>query len=223
MTTIVADATDESPDFIRRRTAAVLRFLVAAQRTTRGVTLQALADKHGTQRSNLSAYIRSGGQRRNIAYERLRRVLYELGVHSDFTLRGHFHRWDMGDDGELLDGLKWILAANRRVSTRVMPTAGRHEGFIAFIVVETAGDVVCLIRVRGKLFAAVCSAIGFVKDESVVDEGISDVIQSAWLTKRASASEVKVRRLLATGIAKSQKTVAISGCGISDEKQAAIS
>lgn len=216
MATKVTKATEEEPG-IRRQRAAILRFLVEAQRT-QGVTLQSLAVAHDTQRSNLSAYIRSEGQRRNIAFERLRNVLFAIGVHWDFTLRGQLHRWDIGESAELLAGLKLVLRTNRLVGVRVMPTAGSREAFIAFLVVETAGDAVCLIRVQKRLFARTWAFFGLSSEQPAVDEGLSDAVQSAWMTKDLSVAQSNVRKLLAMERPNDVNTGPEMGQAITEEK-----
>lgn len=195
MATKVTPRSDEDPNLASRR-AAVLRFLVAAQRG-RGVTLQSVANEHGTQRSNLSAYISSGGQRRCIALERLREALFSLGAHWDFTLRGRqFHRWDLGGDLRLVPGLAAILDANRVVRMRVLPTVGKWEAFVAFVAVEAEGEAICLIRAQEAVFADVCACFGFAPDQPVVEAPLSDAVQSAWLTRDPNDATTAVRKLL---------------------------
>jgi hypothetical protein len=200
----------EDPSLARRR-AAVLGLLFAAQRG-RGVTLQSVADDIGAWRSNLSAYISSHGQRRCIAFERLREALYSLGTHWDFTLRGRqFHRWDLGQDPQLLPGLEAILEANQATRVRVIPTAGNWEAFIAFVAIAAKGEAICLIRVQQPLFDAVCGCFGFTSNQPAADPALSDAVQSAWLTKSAGKAMTAVRKLLADdaySISKVEQTAA---------------
>ncbi len=192
MQTKVAAAAGEELSLARRR-AAVLKLLIAAQRD-RGVTLQSVASEVGTQRSNLSAYIGSHGERRCIALERLREALYALGAHWDFILRGRqYHRWDLGHDLQLVPGLQAILEANRVSRFRVMPTVGREEAFVA---IEAAGEAICLLRVQKTLFDAVCGCFGISPEQPVVEASVSDAVQSAWLAKEAPDAMAAVLGLL---------------------------
>lgn len=201
----VTARSDEDPTLASRR-AAVLRFLVTAQRG-RGVTLQFVANKHDMKRSNLSAYISSAGQRRGIALERLREVLFSLGAHWDFTLRGRqLHRWDVGQDPKLVAGLQVLFGANRVVRIRVLPTAGKWEAFVA---VEAEGEAICLIRVQQPIFHAVWACFGVASEPPVVEAPLSDAVQSAWLAKDTNDAMAGVRKLLtATPVPKKHKSTA---------------
>lgn len=181
MRTKVAPRETETTEF-RRRTAAVMRFLVESQRQTRGHTLQALAKAHGTQRSNLSAYIRSDGDRRNIKYERLRDILFRLGAHWDFTLRPLLHRWDVAFE-ETLEGMRWLAESNRVAKCQAFRVHDHSASSVAFLVIETKGGAACLIRVRQSFFGRACRLFGVRAPVKVADELACDAVQSAWLSE----------------------------------------
>lgn len=204
MTTKVASREAETPEF-RRRTAVVLQFLVDAQRQTRGHTLQSLALAHGTQRSNLSAYIRSAGERRNIKYERLRDILYRLGVHWDFTLRPQLHRWDVGFE-DTLEGLRWLAESNRAAKGLAFRTQDGSEAGVAFLLIETKGGAACLIRVRKSFFVRACRLFGIRAPGRVVDERACDAVQSTWLADDAECKQ-RIRELLSNTAAETGNAV----------------
>lgn len=193
MATKVTPRDDDDLELASRR-AALLKFLVGAQQ---GITLQSVAKEHGTQRSNLSAYISSCGQRRSIALERLRTILFSLGAHWDFTLRRErqFHRWDLGRNLKLVPGLEAILRANRATRVRIMPTTGHQEAFVVFVALEAGA--ICFIRVQQPILDAVFACFGFTSDQPVAEASLSDAVQSAWLTKDPDEAMEAVRKLLA--------------------------
>src|SRR3989344_4305268 len=83
--------------------AAWLGFLRKAKR----VTLQSIAETHGTHRGNLSAFISSKGTTRNDSMEKLRMVLFDLGLLNGGMLAPGLHRWDV--DEEMVDSLCVLL------------------------------------------------------------------------------------------------------------------
>ncbi|HHU4150108.1 TPA: hypothetical protein ACUB7F_001813 [Pseudomonas aeruginosa] len=83
--------------------AAWLGFLRKAKR----VTLQSIAETHGTHRGNLSAFISSKGTTRNVSMDKLRMVLFDLGLLDGGMLAPGLHRWEVDD--EMVDSLCELL------------------------------------------------------------------------------------------------------------------
>ncbi len=83
--------------------AAWLGFLRKAKR----VTLQSIAETHATHRGNLSAFISSKGTTRNVSMEKLRMVLFDLGLLDGGMLAPGLHRWEV--DEEMVDSLCELL------------------------------------------------------------------------------------------------------------------
>lgn len=195
MTTKVTARGEESPEF-RRRMAAVLHFLVDAQRDVRKHSLNSIAKEHGTQRSNLSAYIRTGGERRNIAFDRLRKILFALGVHWDFALKAQLHRWDVGLGEDAVEGLDLLAKANRVARAKVIPTLPNGDALVVFVAIETEAGAKCLLRVPQPLLASVCDAFDIGLPPLVAEARLSGAVQSAWMATDDRECEQQIRRLL---------------------------
>jgi len=107
--------------------AAWLGFLRKAKR----VTLQSIAETHGTHRGNLSAFISSKGTTRNVSMEKLRMVLFDLGLLDGGMLAPGLHRWDV--DEEMVDSL-CVLLNNSEFERGYVFRLG--NGLRAFAVVQ---------------------------------------------------------------------------------------
>jgi len=110
------------------------------------VTLQSLADTNGTQRSNLSVFVTSGGKTRNISYEKLDRILYSLGLVQDGTLTPRLHRWQI--DANMVPQMCSILIWNDFQSAMLMKLS---SGDGAFLVVKVAGNILVLAKIESAL------------------------------------------------------------------------
>ncbi|MDQ1090699.1 hypothetical protein QE400_000112 [Xanthomonas sacchari] len=191
MTTKVAN--DEAEIAVRRRMAAALGFVVATQRW-QGITLQKVAVEAETHRSNLSSFIRSYGSRRNISDVKLRAVLFALGLHWDLTLTRSLHRWDLGTDQRLIDGLRVLLDVMAHFSVRVITTAGCRESF--FLVIADGGAV-AILRAEGAVATEVAELLGAEEGVDESERTDSEVVQRIWLTQEVSVAEGMVRGLMA--------------------------
>src|SRR5690606_31806259 len=120
-----------------------LGFLRQARRPH--VTLQSLADTNGTQRSNLSAFVTSGGKTRNISYEKLDRILYSLGSVQDGTLTPGLHRWQIDANIVMVPQMCSILIGNDFQSALLMKLS---SGMEVFLVVKVAGNILVLVKIE---------------------------------------------------------------------------
>lgn len=192
MTTKVAH--DEAEIAVRRRMAAALGFVVGTQRW-QGISLQKVAVEAETHRSNLSSFIRSHGSRRNISDVKLRAVLFALGLHWDLTLTRSLHRWDLGTEQDLVDGLTVLLDVMGDFSVRVITTAGRRESFFLLIA---DGGAVAMLRAAGTVAAEVASLLGVGGRLDESERADSEAVQRVWLTQDVAVAEDMVRGLMAS-------------------------
>lgn len=158
--------------------AARLCFL----RRARQVTLQALAAVHGTQRSNLSSFITSGGQKRSVSCEKLDRVLFELGGVPDGALRPGLHRWRL--DADLVDGAVRELAGSGFERGLVLRLS---SGFGGFLVAAAAGQLVQVFATlepgcEEPLMGALGLLGGGLRAVDL-DRAGDSAVQSLWLTQ----------------------------------------
>lgn len=192
MTTKVAH--DEAEIEVRRRMAAALGFVVGTQRW-QGISLQKVAVEAETHRSNLSSFIRTNGSRRNISDVKLRAVLFALGLHWDLTLTRSLHRWDLGTEQDLVDGLAVLLDVMGDFSVRVITTAGRRESFFLLIA---DGGAVAMLRAAGTVVAEVADLLGVGGRLDESERADSEVVQRIWLTPDVAVAEEMVRGLMAS-------------------------
>lgn len=159
-------------------------------RQARHETLQRLADTNGTQRSNLSAFVTSGGKIRNISYEKLDRILYSLGLLQDATLTPGLHRWQI--DASMVTQMCAILTANDFQSALLMKLS---SGNGVFLVVKVAGNILVLANIETGALNEVKKGFEKVTDRMRVvtlDRAGDSSIQSFWMTE----DDVRVEKLL---------------------------
>ncbi len=166
--------------------AARLGFLRQACR----VTFQGMAETNGTQRSNLSAFVTSGGQTRNVAYEKLDRILFSLGVLPDGTLTPGLHRWQIKpnmarDAADILWQNDFEAAVSLQLST----------GADAYLVVRVAENILVFVGMEPDAVTPVMQGLEKKADlirQVRLDRAGDSSIQSLWMTKE----DVRVEKLL---------------------------
>jgi len=175
----------ELEDYARQ--ATWLGFL----REARKVTLQSLAVAHATQRSNLSAFVTSKGQTRNISPNKIRAVLFELGVLPDGMLTQGLHRWEA--DGAMVPAMCGLLALNQFDRCLIFDLGSKFafvvarvvDGILVFSQVEAKGESESSRDLVGMLKEGLC---GLADRVSVItlDRMGSAQMQTLWMSKDES-------------------------------------
>lgn len=145
-------------------------------RQARRVTLQTLADSNGTQRSNLSAFVTSGGKIRNVAYDKLDRILFTLGMLPDGTLTPILHRWHV--DPEVVSPMCEILKANE-YQTAVLMKLSSGAGYLA---VKVTGNILVFASLDAGTLEPVEMALAEKVQKITLDRSGDSSIQSMWMT-----------------------------------------
>lgn len=159
-------------------------------RLARHETLQRLADTNGTQRSNLSAFVTSGGKIRNISYEKLDRIIYSLGLLQDGTLTPGLHRWQV--DANMVPQMCAILLANDFQSALLMQLS---SGNGVFLVVKVTGNILVLANIETSALNEAKKGLEKMSDRLrgvTLDRAGDSSIQSFWMTE----DNVRVEKLL---------------------------
>ncbi len=163
-----------------------LGFLRQANR----ITLQSLADQHGTQRSNLSAFVTSGGQIRNIAYDKVDKILFDLGMLPDGTLTPNLHRWQV--EPEMVPLMTEILVANDFQAAALMLLS---SGSAAFLVVRVTGNILVFASLDVGSIDAAYEGLSTLADrvkKVTLDRSGDSAIQAMWMTE----DDVRIEKLL---------------------------
>jgi len=159
-------------------------------RQAKQVTLQSLADSVGTQRSNLSAFVTSGGRTRNVSYDKLDKALFILGMLPDGTLAPQLHRWLIGED--MVSSMCEILIANDFQSALLMRLS---SGNTVYLVVKITGNILVFVSMDASFSVVVSEGLGKLADrvrEVNLDRSGDSSIQSLWMT----SDDVRVEKLL---------------------------
>lgn len=114
-------------------------------RQASGMRFSDLANKHKIHRSNLSTFVHSGGAGGWINREKVRKVLFDMGMHTNGTLCTGLHRWNISSH-DMAVGLRdvlernkpaWIMALRLRAGGGyVMARSGRLVSVFAELTVE---------------------------------------------------------------------------------------
>lgn len=134
------------------RMSGWMGFLLDALRY-RGITRASLAGQYGVAGCNVSAFISSKGQLRNIREEKLLRMLVEVGLNPDGTVTPGVHRWNIPGDPpkkgvDHRDVLGDLLRLNPPLDPARPPRCLRWEGSdVGFLVHRVARVSVLLVRV----------------------------------------------------------------------------
>lgn len=175
------------PPTVRDVTLAMrLGFLRQANR----ITLQSLADQHGTQRSNLSAFVTSGGRIRNIAYDKMDKILFDLGMLPDGTLTPGLHRWQV--EPEMVPQLAEILVANDFEVAALMQLSSGGAGFL---VVRVTGNILVFASLDVSSLDVVYEGLIKLADRVrrvTLDRSGDSAIQAMWMTE----NDVRIEKLL---------------------------
>lgn len=159
-------------------------------RQARHETLQKLADKYGTQRSNLSAFVTSGGKTRNIAYDKLDKIMFALGLLQDGTLTPGLHRWQV--DASMVPQMCEILIANDFQAALLMKLS---SGSGVFLVVQVTGNILVFVNIETSALNAAKKGLEKMSDRVrgvTLDRSGDSSIQSLWMTEE----DVRVEKLL---------------------------
>lgn len=172
------------------RDSATLAMRLGFLRQARHVTLQSLADANGTQRSNLSAFVTSGGRTRNIAYEKLDRILFSLGMLPDGTLSPGLHRWQV-QPGMVTQMTDILLANNFQMAVLMRLSSGNG----AFLVMRVTGNILVFASMDASLIEGADKGFRKLSDrvrKVTLDRSGDSTIQSMWMTE----DDVRVEKLL---------------------------
>lgn len=169
---------------------ATLAMRLGFLRQARRVTLQSLADVHGTQRSNLSAFVTSGGQIRNIAYDKMDKILFDLGMLPDGTLTPDLHRWQVEPD--MVPQMAEILVANDFQMAALMRLS---SGSGVYLVVRVTGNILVFASLDANSLDAAYEGLSKLPDrvrKVTLDRSGDSAIQAMWMTE----DDVRVEKLL---------------------------
>ncbi|RQR11301.1 hypothetical protein DF026_16985 [Burkholderia stagnalis] len=152
--------------------------------------MQSLAEEFGTQRSNLSSFINSGGGIRNISMEKIERVSFALGILSDGTLKPGLHRWKV-PDGEAMRHMCDLLRLNGLDRAVLLELATGSAGFL-LARVSTGCLVFANLSGCGELGGEVRNELATLTETlkfAVMDRSQDAEIRTLWLTEDDSAVE----------------------------------
>jgi hypothetical protein len=185
----------ELEDFARQ--ASWLGFL----REARKVTLQSLAVAHATQRSNLSAFVTSQGKVRNISPDKIRAVLFDLGVLPDGMLSQGLHRWVAKKS--TIPALCSMLALNQFERCLIFDLGSKFaflvakvvDGILIFAELEAEGENEWSEGLVGLLKEGLD---GFAEKVSVIalDRIGRAQMQTLWMTKDDSVVQERLLSLM---------------------------
>lgn len=149
-------------------------------RQAKKVTLQHLAQEHGTQRSNLSAFVTSGGQVRNVSMDKILGVLFDLGVLPNGLMTPGLHKWQV--DTDLVPGMCRLLALNGFDRAIIFELG---SGYGSYVVTQVAANILIFASLPAGKSDEVRSLLGHLGDQVQVvtlDRAGDAQIQSLWMT-----------------------------------------
>ncbi|MDH0342016.1 hypothetical protein [Chromobacterium haemolyticum] len=170
--------------------ASWLGFLRAARK----VTFQSLALVHGTQRSNLSAFVTSAGKTRNISLDKICSVLFELGVFPDGTLTPGLHRWTV--TVEMIPGMFDVLSNNEFDRAYVFELG---SGYGVFVVIQVAANILIFASLPAESTKDFIEGrVGLAEKIRVItlDRAGDSQIQALWRSKDDSAIQSSLLTLM---------------------------
>ncbi len=118
--------------------ACWLGFLRCASRKT----LQGLAQKYGTQRSNISAFVTSDGKTRNISQDKVASILFDLGVLADGTLLPGVHCWQV--EAEMISDMCDLLVLNEFEQMQIVSLKDQRCFNKAFLLAKISSNTFVL-------------------------------------------------------------------------------
>lgn len=171
------------------RDNAALALRLGFLREARRVTLQSLADANGTQRSNLSAFVTSGGRIRNISYEKLDKIFFSLGLLPNGTLAPGLHRWQVGPN-MAMQMCEILIANDFQVAALMQLSSGG-----VFLVVRVTGNILVFASMESSSLDVVKKGLEKLSDRVrsvTLDRSGDSTIQAMWMTE----DDVRVEKLL---------------------------
>jgi hypothetical protein len=161
-------------------------------RSAKKVTFQRLAQAHGTQRSNLSAFVASNGKVRNVSMEKIAMVMFDLGLLMDGLLAPGLHRWDIEDDriSEM-----YTLLADTGLERAILFEMSTGRG--AFAAVQVAKNIFVFARLSMYAASELVENIGIVTNTVRLDRAGDSQIQALWMTQNHRAVEQSLLELIA--------------------------
>jgi transcriptional regulator with XRE-family HTH domain len=175
---------------LNARLASWLSFLRAARK----VTLQSLAQAHGTHRSNLSTYVKSKGTVRNVSLDKVQRVLFELGVLTDGSLTPGLHRWSVSE--AMLPEMCSVLA-DRDFDRAFLFELGSGYGVYAVIQVTRSTLIFASLPAgTAAQMRAVLSRGDMQANVISLDRAGDAQIQALWMTPEDSVVESRLLALI---------------------------
>lgn len=160
------------------RWASWLSFLRQAKR----VTLQSLAERHGTHRSNLSAYVSSVGKVRNISLEKLTAILFDLGIIEGILTPG-LHRWDVTGNDEMIPVMCNLLMKNDFDRGLIFELG---SGYGVYVVIQVTSNIMIFANLPPNTTDLVIAGLPGLADKLRVvalDRAGDSQIQSLWMTE----------------------------------------
>lgn len=150
-------------------------------REARKITLQSLATAHATQRSNLSAFVTSGGKTRNVSPDKIRAVLFQLGLLPDGMLTPGLHRWTVAK--EMIPAMCELLALNQFERGFIFELG---SGYGVFVVVQVAASILVFANLPAETTLDVKGGLcGSSEKINVItlDRVGDSQMQTLWMTK----------------------------------------
>lgn len=166
--------------------AALLGFL----REARSVTLQSLAAAHGAHRSNLSAFVNSSGKVRNISFDKIRRILFDLGVFFDGGMRPGLHRWEISNQKDIPEMCR-LLTENQFVSGILFDLG---SGYGSYLVAKVSDSVVVFASLPPDFGDVVKEEMGSMADRigsTTLNRAGDAQILNLWETKKDDPAVMK--------------------------------
>ena len=113
-------------------------------RRAQGITLECLAKRHGIRRSNISAFVTSLGEKKNISFEKARSILFDLGVLIDGVLLPGVHCWRI--DIGMVTRLHTLLSINNYERLFLFELTGRPYNKVVFMVAQISNNTFIFVE-----------------------------------------------------------------------------
>jgi len=163
-------------------------------RLARKMTLQRLAQQHGTQRSNLSAFVTSGGKIRNVSLDKILGVLFDLGVLENGLMTPGLHRWQVSV--EMVPEMCGLLAMNGFERAIIFELG---SGYGAFVVAQVASNILIFASLPAGLSSELQNMLGSLAERVQVvtlDRAGDSQIQTLWMTQDDKAVQSSLVTLM---------------------------
>lgn len=142
-------------------------------RRAQGITLECLAKRHGIQRSNISAFVTSMGEKKNVSFAKTRLILLDLGVLVDGVLLPGVHCWQI--DQGMVTRLYDLLSINNYEKLFFFKLDEKLYSKVVFMVAQIAKDTF--------IFASFCSDVMQTIKDYLIRKKLSVNMRSIFLSR----------------------------------------